>query len=65
MFLSELFQGAMASAPEKGVTHLPMKQARLDLPNPTMYKLEKWMVSCVVTGYLVAALQAWTEFHAR
>ena len=34
-FVQALFEGLVESAPERGVTRLPVKQAGLALPDPT------------------------------
>ena len=42
-----------------------MKQAGLDLPDPTKMASENWMMSCVITGHLVAALREQEEFRTE
>ena len=46
----------------RGVTRLSVKQAGLDLPDPTKTAPENWMASCVITGHLVAALRGHEVF---
>ena len=48
-FVSALFEGQGEGAPERGVTRLPAKQARLALPYPTLTSPENWTASCVIT----------------
>ena len=62
-FLLSLFQGLVEGAPGRGFTRLPVKQARLALPYPTMTDPEKWTASSVVTGHLVTALRGQEEFR--
>ena len=47
-----LFDGLREGTPERGVTRLPVKQAGLALPDPTLIAPENWTVSCVITGQL-------------
>ena len=54
-FLPSLFQGSMSKVPMLGITHLPFKQAGLEIPNPNLSAWENWMASFVVTGHLVEA----------
>ena len=56
-FMPALFEGLGERASERGVTHLPVKQAGLDIPDPNQTAPEKWIASCVNTGHLVAALR--------
>ena len=62
-FMPALFEGLRERASERGVTHLPVKQAGLDIPDPTQTAPEKWIASCVNTGHLVAALRGQVELH--
>ena len=48
-FIPALFQGLREGTPGRGVPCLPMKQAGLDLPDPTKTAPENWMASCVIT----------------
>ena len=54
--LLALFEGLGEGAPERGVTRLPVKQAGLALPDPTLMAPENWTASYVITGHLVTAL---------
>ena len=54
-----LFEGV----PERGVIHLPVKQAGLALPDPAQMSPENWTASCVITGHLVVALRGHVEFR--
>ena len=36
IFLPDLFEGLVEGAPERGFTRLPVKQAGLALPDPTL-----------------------------
>ena len=56
-FVPALFEGLGEGVPEQGITRLPVKQAGLALPDPTVMDLENWAVSCVNTGNLVAPLR--------
>ena len=49
--------------PEQGVTHLPIKQEGLALPDPSQTAPENWTASCVIKGHLVAALRGQVEFR--
>ena len=62
-FLLAFFEGLEEGAPERGVTRLPVKQAELALPDPTLTAPQNWMASCVITGHLVAALRAQVDFR--
>ena len=57
-FVLALFEGMVEGTLDRAVTCLPVKQAGLDLPDPTMTAPENWMASCVITGHLVAALRS-------
>ena len=61
-FIPALFQGLGKVTPGRGVTHLIMKQAGLDLPNLKYTAPEKWSESCVITGNIVAAIRGQEEF---
>ena len=56
-FLPALFQGVGELTLGRGVTRLRVKQAGLDIPDPTKTAPENWMTSCVITGHLVAVLR--------
>ena len=62
-FVPALFEGLGGGVPERGVTRLPVKQAGLALPDPSQTAPENWTASCVITGYLVAALRGQVEFR--
>ena len=55
-FLPDLFEGLGEGAPERGVTRMPVKQARLTLPDPKLTASVNWIASCVIKGHLVAML---------
>ena len=59
VFLLSLFQGAMAQ-----ITVLPVKQARIALPNPTRTAGANWKVSCLITGHLISAHRGTAEFRS-
>ena len=61
--MPDLIEGLVEGAPERGVTRLTVKQLGLALPDPTHTAPENWMVSCVITGHLVAALRGQVEFR--
>ena len=56
-FFLALFQGLGKGEPGRGVTHLQVKQAGLELPEPKNTAPKNWKASCVVTGHLVTALR--------
>ena len=58
------FEGLGEEAPEQEVTHLPVKQAGLDLPDPNQTAPENWTASCVITGHLVVALRGQVDIRA-
>ena len=60
--LPALFEVLGEGAQERGVTRLSVKQARLELPDPTLTAPEKWTASCVITGHIVTALRGQLEF---
>ena len=62
-FVPALFEGLGEGTPERAFTRLPLKQAGLALPEPTQTSPENWMVSCVITGHLVAELGGQVEFR--
>ena len=61
--MPELFEGLGNGVPERGVNRLPVKQAGLFLLDPTQTAPKNWMVSCVITGHLVAELGGQVEFR--
>ena len=64
-FVLALFEGLGDSISERGVTHLPVKQAGLDLPDPSQTAPENCTESCVITGHLVSALRGQVEFRTE
>ena len=62
-FLQELFEELGEGAPGRGVTRLPVKQAGMDLPDPTLTAPENWTTYCVITGHLVVVLRGQVEFR--
>ena len=62
-FVPALFERLGEGAPEQWVTRLTVKQAGLDLPDPTLKAPENWTESCVIIGHLVAALRGQVEFR--
>ena len=62
-FLPELFEELGEGAPGRGVTRLPVKQAGMALPDPTLTAPENWTTSCVITGHLVVVLRGQVEFR--
>ena len=64
IFLPDLFQGDTAQIPGRLITGLPVKQARIAIPNPTCTVGENWAVSCMITGHLVVALRGMAEFSS-
>ena len=61
-FIPSFFQCLGEVTPGKVVTRLPVKQAGLALPDPTKTATGDGTSSCVITGYLVAALRGQEEF---
>ena len=53
----------MAQIPGRAITGLPVKQARIALPDPTWTAGENWTVSYVITWHLIAALRRMAEFR--
>ena len=64
IFVPALFEGLGGGALEQGVTRLPVKQAGLALPDPTLTDPENWTTSCVITGHLSASLRGQVEFRS-
>ena len=62
-FVTALFKGLREGVPERGVTRLPIKQARLALSGPSQTAPANWTASYVITGHLVAALRVQVEFR--
>ena len=62
-FVPALLEVLGEGAPERGVTRLTVKQAGLDLPDPTQTAPGNWTVPCVITTHLVAALRGQAEFR--
>ena len=63
IFVPALFEGLREVVPKREITRLPLKQAGLALPHPIHTAPEKWTASCVITGYLVAALRGQVKFQ--
>ena len=64
-FLSVLFKGATCKIPVREVTGLPVNQYGIALPDPTQTAEANWVVSCVITEHLVAALCQTDAFWSR
>ena len=62
-FLPELFEGVGDGSPGRAITCLSVKQAGLDLPDPTRTSPDNWQASCVITGHLVSALRGQVPFR--
>ena len=62
-FFPALFEGAGDGAPGREITRLPVKQAGMALPNPTLTAPENCQASCVITGHLVPALRGQVPFR--
>ena len=62
-FLPALFEVLGDGAPGRAITHLPVKQAGMALPDPTQTDPENWQASCVITGHLVSALRGQVPFR--
>ena len=62
-FIPEFFHCVGDGAPGRAITHLPVKQAGLDLPDPTHTAPDNWQASCVITGHLVSALRGQVTFR--
>ena len=62
-FVPAPFKGLGEGTPKQGVTRLPVKQAGLALPDPTLTDPENWTTSCVITGHLSASLRGQVEFR--
>ena len=68
IFLPSLFNGDKPNIPRRAVTCIPVKQTGIALPKPSHTAEANWTASCVVTGYLVAAIHGtdefWSGYHA-
>ena len=62
VFLLSLFKGATSQITGRELTGMPSKQTGIALSDPTQTAGANWMVSCVITGHLVAALHRTDEF---
>ena len=62
-FITALFQGLGEGTPGRVITCLPVKQAGLELHDPTRMSPENCTASCVTTGHLVPALRGQEEFR--
>ena len=62
-FVPALFERLGEGAPERGVTHLSVKQAGFSLPELTQTAPENWTAYYIITGHLVAALRGQVEFR--
>ena len=62
-FFLELVEELGEGAPERGITCLPVKQAVLAIPDPTLTSLENSTASCVITGHLVTVLRVQVKFR--
>ena len=58
-----LFQGSMSQILGKAITGLPVKQAGIALPDPTLTARANWTASCIITGHFVTALRGTAEFR--
>ena len=56
-FILALFWGLGEGKLGQGVPCLPVKQAGLALPDPTMKTPENWVFSCIIKRHLVTALR--------
>ena len=56
-FILALYQSLVEGTPGREFTRLPVKQALLDLSNPTKTSPENWTTYFFITGHLVAALR--------
>ena len=62
-FLPALFEGVGDGVPGRAINRLPVKQARMALPDPTRTSPENWQASCVITGHLVSVLRGQVPFR--
>ena len=63
IFVPALYEDLREGVPEREITRLTVKQAGLDLTDPTQTAPENWMAPCVITGHLVAELRGQVEFR--
>ena len=63
MFVTALFQSVGEGTLGRGVTLVSVKQAVIELPDPTKTAPKNWTASCVITGHIVAALRGQKEFR--
>ena len=64
-FVPGLFEGLGEGASEQGITCLSVKQAILDIPEPTLASPENRTATCVITGHLVAVLRVQVKFRTE
>ena len=58
-----LLEGLGDGVPERGVTHLSVKQVVLALTDPSQTATDNWTASCFITVHLIAALRGEVEFR--
>ena len=63
--MPDIFLGEEAHMPGQTITVFLVKQARLDIPDPTLTGQGGFTASCVVTGHLLADLRGRVEFWFR
>ena len=63
VFLLALFQGLTEGLQTRANTRLPVKQARLAIPDPVQTAPDNWTASCVITGHLVASPRGQAAFR--
>ena len=62
-FLPALFLGAETHMPGRLITVFPVKNANLEITDPTLTSQGKWMASCAVTRLLVAAQSGHVKYR--
>ena len=63
-FLPAIFQGAAFQTPGRSITGLPIRQAGFAPPDPIQTVGSNWVVSCVITGHLVAEIRGMDELRS-
>ena len=62
-FIPNLFQGIGEVISGRRVTYLPVKQAGMPPPEPTLAEPDNWTAPCVIKVHIVAELRGQEEFR--
>ena len=63
-FLPALFLGEDTTIPGRSIAGFMVKRSDIAIPDPTLTSQGNWMLSCVVSGQLVADLQGRVKFRS-